>query len=227
MRVNIISLFFEGCGKMKLTMKGKVLSVALALVASVLSAQASGASVAPLQQLKGTVEGILAVMQDEGLSAQTRRQERRNLIMALVDERFDFEEMSQRTLGKAWKELTEAERTQFQQLLADLLKNTYIDRIESYSDEKVEYAKEIFGRDKKDRAKVYTNILKNGQQIPINYSLSKKGEEWFVYDVDIEGVSLVRNYRTEFGRILNKEKFAGLVKRMQEKIESNEAKRNN
>ncbi len=211
---------------MKLMVKGKVLLAgALALLFLVFSSQASGASVAPLQQLKGTVEGILAIMQDEGFRAEARKEERRARIMALVDERFDFEEMSQRTLGRAWKELSGAERAQFQQLFADLLKNTYISRIESYSDEKVEYAKEIFGRNKEDRAKVYTNILKNGHEIPINYSLSQKGEEWFVYDVDIEGVSLVRNYRTEFGRILNKEKFSGLVKRLQEKAESNEAKR--
>ncbi len=220
------NLLDTGYGHMKLMMKwGSLPSVVVVLV-FIFSAQVSEASIAPLQQLKGTVEGIMAIMQDEGFSAPARKEERRARLLALVDERFDFEEMSKRTLGRAWKSLNGAERVQFKQLFSDLLKNTYIGRIESYSDEKVEYAKEVFSRNKNDRAKVYTNILKNGHEIPINYSLVKKDDEWFVYDVVIEGVSLVRNYRTEFGRILNKEKFPGLIKRMQKKIEINEAKRN-
>ena len=210
---------------MKLMMKGKRLLGLLTVMVLILSSQVSGASVAPLEQIKGTVEGILAVMQDEGLSAHAQKEERRTRIMALVDERFDFAEMSKRTLGRNWKARTSEERAEFQKLFSDLLKNNYIGRVEAYSDERVEYAKEIFSKNKSERARVYTKILKNGHEIPINYSLMKKGDEWFVYDVVIEGVSLVRNYRTEFGRILNKEKFPGLVKRMQEKIESNEAKR--
>jgi phospholipid transport system substrate-binding protein len=210
---------------MKFMMNGKRFLGTLALLSFILSSQVSGASVAPLEQIKGTVEGILAVMQDESLSAPAQRAERRTRIMALVNERFDFAEMSKRTLGRNWKARTKEEREEFQELFSDLLKNTYIGRVEAYSDERVEYAKEVFGRNKSDRAKVYTKILKNGHEIPINYSLMKKGDEWFVYDVVIEGVSMVRNYRTEFGRILNKEKFPGLVKRMQEKIKRNEAKR--
>lgn len=212
---------------MNLMATGKRLLGAAVIVLLTLSGQVSGASVAPLEQVKGTVEGILAVMQDEGLRAAALKEERRSRILALVDERFDFAEMAKMTLASNWKDLTKAEREEFQRLFADLLKNNYIGRIEAYSDERVEYAKEIISQNKDDRARVYTNILKNGHEIPINYSLLKKGDGWFVYDVIIEGVSLVRNYRTEFGRILNKDKFPGLVKRMQEKVDSNEEKRDN
>lgn len=183
------------------------------------------ASVAPLTQIKGTVEGILDIMRDAGLNDPARKEERRVRILALVDQRFDFAEMARRTLGRSWNGLTAEERSQFQQLFSDLLKFNYIGRIEAYSDEKIEYDKELFSQNSLEQARVYTKILKNGHEIPINYNVIKKGEEWFVYDVVIEGVSLVRNYQQEFSRILNKEKFPGLVRRMQEKIVSNEATR--
>jgi phospholipid transport system substrate-binding protein len=209
---------------MKLMMKGKWLLGLLAVMVLVLSSQVTGASVAPLEQIRGTVEEILAVMRDEVLSVPGQKDERRAKLLVLVDERFDFAEMAKRSLGRNWKVRTSEERTEFQDLFSDLMKNTYIGRIEAYSDEKIEYTKEIFSRNKSGRARVYTKILKNGHEIPINYSLMKNGDEWLVYDVIIEGVSLVRNYRIEFARILNKEKFPGLVSRMQEKIKRNKAK---
>jgi phospholipid transport system substrate-binding protein len=195
--------------------------MAIVLVASVPCAQAT----TPLEQVKGTVEGILALMRDEALSDPLRREERRAMIMARIDSRFNFKEMSRRSLAKAWKGLSNEEKELFIKLFSELLKNNYIGRIESYSDEIMEYAKEVINQNKKTRAKVYTNILKNGSEIPINYVLMKKGDGWFVYDVDIEGVSLVRNYRSEFKRILNKEKFAGLIKRLHEKNAKNKSER--
>lgn len=210
---------------MKFTMKVKRIFGVVVFLLFVLSSQVSGAYVAPIEQIKGTVEGVLAIMQDEKLAASAQKDERRARIIALIDERFDFAEMSRRALAKNWKARTQEEKIEFQKIFTDLLVYNYIGRVEAYSDEKVEYVKEAFSRKKSDRAKVYTNILKNGHQIPINYSLVRKGDDWFVYDVVIEGVSLIRNYRTEFARILNKKKFPELIKQMQEKNESNEAKR--
>jgi phospholipid transport system substrate-binding protein len=194
---------------------------AIALSAGIPCAKAT----TPLEQVKGTVEGILALMRDEALSDPLKKAERREMIIARIDARFNFEEMSRRSLAKAWKGLSNEEKDQFVKLFSELLKNNYIGRIESYSDEIMDYAKEVINQNKKTRAKVYTNILRNGSEIPINYVLMKKGEEWFVYDVDIEGVSLVRNYRSEFKRILSKEKFAGLIKRLQEKNAKSKAER--
>jgi phospholipid transport system substrate-binding protein len=194
---------------------------AIVLVTGIPCAQAT----APLEQVKGTVEGVLALMRDETLNDPLKRVERRAMIMAMIDARFNFEEMSRRSLAKAWKGLSNEEKELFIKLFSELLKNNYIGRIESYSDEIMEYAKEVINQNKKTRAKVYTNILKNGREIPINYVLMKKGEGWFVYDVDIEGVSLVRNYRSEFKRILSKEKYAGLIKRLHEKNAKSKAER--
>lgn len=208
---------------MKLRMSGKKFRWGLAILFLVWSAPVSGAPLTPLAQVQGTVQAILAIMQDPALGTPANKELRRDRIMALVDERFDFAEMAKLTLARNWKARSREEKDEFQKLFADLLKHNYIGRIEAYSDEKVEYAKELFSQNNKKQARVYTIILKNGHKIPINYSLLEKGDEWFVYDVVIEGVSLVRNYRTEFDRIINKEDFPGLVKRMREKIESNEA----
>lgn len=200
-------------------------NVLLLLLVLVFPVRSLAASLTPLEQIRETVQAILTVMQDKALSGPERREERRARIMALVQDRFDFGEMSKMTLGKNWKERTAEEQNEFQRLFADLLKNTYIGRVDAYSDEKIVYTKEIVSSSHPDRARVYTDILKEGREIPINYSLVKKGDEWFVYDVIIEGVSLVRNYRTEFRRILSEDDFAGLIRRMREKIESNEAER--
>jgi len=183
------------------------------------------ASGPPLEQVRGTVEEILGVMKNEEFRAPEQKDERRSRIMALVDQRFDYEEMSKRTLARNWKDRTESEKKNFEKLFSELLKNTYIGRIEAYSDEKIEYTREIFDQQSMSRAMVYTSIVSNNRDIPINYMLINRGEQWLVYDVVIEGVSLVRNYRTEFARIISRDKFAGLMVKMQEKVAANEAAR--
>jgi phospholipid transport system substrate-binding protein len=183
-------------------------------------------AVSPLEQVRTTVQSIIGVMQDKDLQQPNKSEERQAKIMDYVNRRFDFEEMSKLTLASNWRGLTPEEKENFQELFADLLKNSYIGRIEAYSGEEVRFEKEIFDGEQRTRAMVYTKVIKSNQEIPINYKLLNKQDEWYVYDVLIEGVSLVRNYRTEFARIITKEKFAGLIKRMQEKIASrDEAKK--
>lgn len=207
---------------MKATIGYKRLMSALLIIGIMLCSRQAMASVAPIEQIEVTVERILAVMKDDALGIPEKKAERRNQIMSLIDSRFDFQEMSRITLGKTWRDLSREEKAEFTDVFSQLMKQTYIGRIESFSDEKVEYAKEVFGKKKKTRAMVFTNILRDGGAIPINYKLVVKNDEWFIYDVVIEGVSLVRNYRTEFSRIIAKEKIPGLVKRIREKIEKNE-----
>jgi phospholipid transport system substrate-binding protein len=184
------------------------------------------ATVEPLEQIRLTVQGILGVMQNAEMRRPEKKNERRAAIMAHVNQRFDFEEMSKLTLASKWKERTPEEKKNFQELFSELLKNTYIGRIEAYSNEEVIYEKVIFDGDPRTKAMVYTKVIKNNQEIPINYKLLNKQGEWFVYDVLIEGVSLVRNYRTEFARIINKEKYAGLIERIRSKIENQEEAQN-
>ena len=182
----------------------------------------SGAANDPLEQVRATVQGIIGVMQNKDLQQADKKDQRQAAIMKYVNQRFDFEEMSKLTLASKWRERTPEEKKNFQELFADLLKNSYLGRIEAYSGEKVQYEREIFDSDQRTRAIVYTKVIKNNQEIPINYMMLNKQGEWYVYDVKIEGVSLVRNYRTEFARIISEEKYAGLIKRMKEKIASRE-----
>ena len=194
----------------------RLLSVMLFLILSVdISAVAA---ITPLEQIRTTVQGIVGIMRNQELRKPENRKKRRDEIVALVNRRFDFEEMSKLTLAYKWRDLDQAQKKQFETLFAELLKDTYIGRIDAYSNEEVVFDREIFDGVNKARALVYTKILKNNREIPINYKLVNKNGEWFVYDVFIEGVSLVRNYRSEFIRIINEEKFPGLIKRMQEKI---------
>lgn len=184
------------------------------------------AAISPLEQVRTTVNGIIGVMQNKELGKPDKKLVRREKIIAYVDQRFDFEEMSRQTLAAKWRELSPEQRKDFERLFAELLKNTYIGRVEAYSDEPIKFEKEVFDGDQQIRAMVYTKVVKNNQEIPINYKLVARKGEWFVYDVLIEGVSLIRNYRTEFARILNQEQYAGLIKRLQEKVDKRESAEN-
>ena len=211
---------------MEATTRFNKLMIVLLILGVMFCSQMALASVAPLKQIEGTVEGIIALMKDDSLAIPERKAERRKRIMSLIDSRFDFQEMSRITLGKTWRDLSLDEKAEFTDVFSQLMKQTYIGRIEDFADEKIEYAKEIFGKKKKTKAMVFTNINRNGgEAIPINYKVIVKNDEWFVYDVVIEGVSLVRNYRTEFSRIIAKEKVPGLVKRIREKIEKKETEK--
>ncbi|MBU0674900.1 MAG: ABC transporter substrate-binding protein [Proteobacteria bacterium] len=171
----------------------------------------------PMVQIRETVDSILLLMRDPALASPEKSGERRTRIIKAVDIRFDFREMSMRTLGKVWDEKSEEQRGVFQKLFADLLKNNYIGRIEGYSNEEISYHKVIMDKTG-SRAMVFTSVIKNTREISINYKLILKGHDWRVYDVEIEGVSLVKNYRSEFSRIISKEDYAGLIKRMEEKV---------
>lgn len=184
------------------------------------------AAISPLEQVRTTVSGIIGVMQSAEMGKPDKKMARREKIIAYVDQRFDFEEMSRQTLAAKWRELSPEQRQDFIRLFAELLKNTYIGRVEAYSGEPIRFEKEVFDGDQQVRAMVYTKVVKNNQEIPINYKLIARKDEWLVYDVLIEGVSLIRNYRTEFARILNQEQYAGLIKRLQEKVDKQESARN-
>lgn len=199
----------------------KYLFFAVMLIFVVLPAGVSSASkaVSPLTEVQNTVEKILSIMRDETLAVDEKKAQRRQMILSEVEARFDFEEMSMRTLARNWRVLNREEKKNFEQLFTKLLEDSYTTKIESYSGEKVLYKKEVINANK---ALVYTAIVKNKQEIPINYKLKNEQDKWLVYDVVIEGVSLVRNYRTQFEQIFNKEKYSGLIKRMEEKIQKNE-----
>lgn len=171
-------------------------------------------ALSPTQQLQTTVDAIIDVLKDENLKKHENKQKRRDKITALVSERFDFTEMSKRSLALHWRDRTPEEKKEFSSLFARLLQATYIGRIEAYSNEKVVYEKEEV---KEGYASVYTKIKSAKADIPIIYKLILEGDRWMVYDVDIEGVSLVNTYRSQFSQILAKESFRDLINRLSKK----------
>lgn len=170
----------------------------------------------PTESIKYTTDKIIAVVSNPKLKAPDRSAERKKLIRKAVDERFDWEEMSRRTLARHWTGRTDQEKKQFIDLFGQLLERTYLDKVEGYSGEKVIYeGDQVEG----EYAVVNVKILtQQGTEIPVMYRCRKKAD-WLVYDISIEGVSLINNYRTQFGSILAKSSFQELLDRIKARIE--------
>lgn len=169
----------------------------------------------PTDQLKETVDAVVKILNDKELKKPERTKERRTKIRQTVDKRFDFEEMSKRSLTTNWKDLTPAEQKEFVVLYGDLLENTYIKKIERYENESILYTDE---RVDGDYAVIKTKIVDNKRlSIPVDYRILKKKDKWEVYDIVIEGVSLVNNYRTQFTQIIRTSSHDELLKRLKAK----------
>ncbi len=172
----------------------------------------------PSDTVKTTVDKVIQVLNDASLKAPAKEKERRAKIRAAVTSVFDFTEMAKRSLGQFWKERSEGERKEFVDLFSDLLERSYINRIEGYSGEKIVYDKESV---EDDYAVVKTRfITKRREEIPVDYKLLKEGSRWVVYDLVIENVSLVNNYRTQFNKIIRTSSYQELVRKMKNKSES-------
>jgi phospholipid transport system substrate-binding protein len=170
----------------------------------------------PTEKIRETTEKILSIVTDTNLKGPEKEQERRGLIREAVDERFDWKEMSQRALARHWRKLNDVQKQEFITLFGELLERTYLNRVEDYSGEQVTYVNEVI---EGEYALVEVKILTTkGTEIPVNYKLRKKGEDWRVYDIAIEGVSLVNNYRVQFNDIITKSSYEELVKKLQEKV---------
>lgn len=171
-------------------------------------------------QVKGTVDEVLKILTDPALKGEQKTKERRAKLRKTVLERFDFSEMSKRSMGRYWNERNPEERTKFVGLFTDLLERAYVDRVEGYTGEQILYLEETTdGNYSEVRTKIVT---KRNQEIPIHYRLQQADSKWEVYDIVIEGVSLVNNYRTQFSKIIRTSSYQDLVKKMQAKIEGEE-----
>jgi len=173
----------------------------------------------PMDKLRQTVNEVLAIVSNKALPPAERRVKIRQAVL----QHFGFDEMSQRALGQHWSTLTPPQRQEFVTLFTDLLERSYITRIESYNADVhgVRYLKEEIDQ---DRAAVYTEIVsKRDLPAAVEYRLLHRDGNWKVYDIVIEGVSLVNNYRTQFNTIIMKDSYAGLVKQMRLKLEQENA----
>lgn len=169
----------------------------------------------PTERIKETTDKIIAIVSDSALKDPAKEKERREKIRKAVDEMCDWDEMSRRSLGRHWAQRSGEEKKEFIQLFGQLLERTYVDKVEGYSGEKVIYAGE---RIDGDYAEVNVKIVtKKSTEIPVVYKLRSKDQKWWAYDIVVEGVSLVNNYRTQFSDIMAKSSFEGLMKKLREK----------
>ena len=170
---------------------------------------------APTDQLKASVDQVIKVLDDSALKADPAK--RRVAIREAASNTFDFSEAAKRSLGRHWQNLSEADRQEFTGLFTDLLERGYIARIEEYSGEKISYTGDTSDG---DSATVKTRLSsKSGTDIPVDYRMLRKGDRWLVYDVSVEGLSLIGNYRGQFNKIIETSSFQDLVKRMKARSE--------
>jgi phospholipid transport system substrate-binding protein len=188
-----------------------VIVLVLAVVAAPLTAGAG----APTEQLKTQVDRVMKVLDDPALKDKPK--ERRGIVRKIADDIFDFGETAKRSLGRHWAARTPTEREEFVKLFGDLLERSYISKIEMYGGERIQYTGD---KTEGDQASVQSKLItKQGSEMPIEYRMLRKGDRWLVYDVIIEGVSLVSNYRTQFNKIIQTSSFAELVKKMKSRQE--------
>lgn len=171
----------------------------------------------PTEQLRPTIDQVITILLDESLKGSANKPERRRLIMETVSAGFDFREMSRRVLGATWHEISAEQQEYFVKQMTKLLENVYIGKLEEYSGQAVQYVGE---RVKGKRAQVTTAVEHQGQSFPIHYIMQKEQDRWMVYDINIEGVSLIRNYMEQFRSILRQESFDGLIKIIEDKNRS-------
>jgi phospholipid transport system substrate-binding protein len=198
--------------------RGRLVVSALFLAAAaVLGAAGFVSAGVPTDHLKAQIDRVLKALEDPEMKKEARARERRGAVRKIAEETFDFTETARRSLGRHWSTRSAAERDEFVRLFTDLLERSYLTKIEVYGGEKVQYLGDTIDG---DNAMVKTKIIaKGGTEIPVDYRMLKRGDRWLVYDVVIEGVSLVSNYRTQFNKIIQTSSYQELVKKMKTKQE--------
>jgi phospholipid transport system substrate-binding protein len=171
----------------------------------------------PQDILKVHIDRVIDVLKDPSLTGEAGKKIKIEKISEITEDIFDFTELSKRSLGRAWKQFTPEQQTEFVSLYKKLLKNTYADRIVSYNNEKIKFGKEVRLSD--TATEVQTTIGTQTGDVSINYRMMQDEVSWRVYDVVIEGVSLINNYRTQFRGILANNTPAGLIEILKKKVE--------
>jgi len=176
----------------------------------------AGSAGVPTDQMRSTVDRGLAILKDPALNSAGAKEARRSELNKAIFPRFDFEEMANRSLGAEWRRRTPAEQMEFIRLFTELLKDSYVDSIESYRGDKVFYRRESQDGAYAD---VATRVInERGEEFAIDYRLNIEASQWKVYDVIIENVSIVNNYRAQFSRILGRSSFAELLHTIRDKV---------
>ena len=174
---------------------------------------ATNALAGATDDVKKTVDEVVRIVADKEMKKNDAK--RRQALKKSIGSIFNFSEMSKRSLGKHWNQRTAAEKKQFAELFASLLESSYASKIESYNNEKIVYVKEVVDA---DHAEVKSKVITvKRDEFTLDYRLVKENGKWMVYDVVIEGVSLVSNYRSQFNKIIVAGGYQDLVKKLQSK----------
>ena len=196
----------------------KLVMVVAFLAAGMIQAFASHDAYAetPTEAIQSTITKAIAILEDPEWKKPEKLKARRQKLETLIGERFNYEEMAKRSLGeKQWETLAVPEQKDFVALFTGLLASSYADKIEGYSGQQIEYLKE---RKKGKYAEVQTKIRSGKTEIPLDYRMRDDSSNWEVYDVVVDGVSLVRNYRGQFSKVIQQSSYQDLVKKLREKI---------
>lgn len=194
-------------------------AVSLALLVLTVGLHATASADVPADQLKESVDKVLAILTTPALAGPSKIRERRIAIGEVADRAFDFDAMAQAALARHWRARTREERAEFTGLFKDLVERSYINLLErrgGYSGEKVFYVGESTNG---EYARVKTKILtKRDEEVPVDYAMRRQGQKWLIYDVFIENVSLVANYRAQFNNIVATASYEELVKRIRTRL---------
>jgi phospholipid transport system substrate-binding protein len=203
---------------MRTSYRALALTITVMLTAGVardVAAATPAGTGAPTEQLRSRVERVVTILEDAQL--KTKPAARRAALRTAASDIFDFTEITRRSLGRHWQTMSPAEREDLVALMTALLERSYLGRIEAYSGERIVFAGETA---EADLATVRTKLVgKGGVETPVDYRLYKVGDRWLVYDVTVEGVSLVANYRAQFNKILQTSSPQGLAERLRAKQE--------
>lgn len=169
----------------------------------------------PTEQVRTTVDQVLAIVRSSNPKSKAQMEAQRAQLLGVISPRFDFPEMAKRSLGRHWAGRTAEEQREFVKILAALLGRSYADNIESYAGQNVLYTRE---REEQNYAEVETKITSEDRSpMSINYKLHSVDNKWRVYDLVIEDISVINNYRSQFDRVIAKSSYVDLVRILKEK----------
>ena len=166
----------------------------------------------PTDQLRPEIDRVIKTLEDPALKGEGKTAARRDALRAITDNVFEWGEMARRALGTHWQARSEAERAEFVDLFRGLIEHSYASKIETYSGERVSFAGDAV---EGDHATVRTRLTtKQGKEVPVDYRMIRRDDRWRIYDVTVEGVSLVANYRTQFNQIIRTSSYEELIRKL-------------
>lgn len=169
----------------------------------------------PTERVRAAVDRGLQVVNDPRMRSEDKKKERNDRLREIVYSLFDFQEMAKRSLGASWRKLSPQQQQDFVPAFRDFLEKIYADRVDLYNGERASFVKEVVDQ---DYAEVHSKIVnKKGTEFGAIYKMHRAGGSWKVYDVVVEGISLVNNYRAQFSRLMTNFSFEELMRKMREK----------